>query len=107
MKLTTIFSLAKQDILEGDEDFICLAIKYNDATPEEDRWRAIDVIFERLNGRPRNADERQGRDTGDSVDVWLFRNGHAKYGQMGGQALREYRVRWLDALIAEFEAKGD
>lgn len=109
MKLSTIFSLAKQDIDEGVEDFICLAIKYNYTTPipEEDRWRAIDVLFERINGRPRNREEREERDTGDAVSDWLWKNGHAKPGEMTASALREYRMRWLDALIAEFEAKGD
>jgi hypothetical protein len=107
MKLSTIFSLAKHDIQEGAEDFICLAIKYNNTTPKEDRWRAIDVIFERINGRPRNREEREERDTGNSVCEWLWENGHAKAGELNSAALREYRLRWLDALIAEFEAKGD
>lgn len=107
MKLSTIFSLAKHDIQEGIEDFICLAIKYNDTTPKSDRWRAIDVIFERINDRPRNREEREERDTGDSVCQWLLKNGHAKPSEMTGNALREYRLRWLDALIAEFAAKGD
>jgi hypothetical protein len=40
------------------------------------------------------------------LESWLSRNGIGYWKQELGQ-MQAYRHRWLDALIAEFEAKGD
>jgi len=40
------------------------------------------------------------------LDSWLARNGIA-YGTYEPEQIEAYRHLWLDALIAEFEAKGD
>lgn len=48
--------------------------------------------------------DRIGSDS--PVCTWLHSRG-IEYGTYTPEQLQEYRHRWLDALIAEFEAKGD
>lgn len=46
----------------------------------------------------------KGPSSGYSLENWLVDNGHATYRQLSRVAMREYRVRWLTALIEEFES---
>ena len=103
MKLSKIFARAKRTLQETNEIFICLAIKYDDGIPEEDRARAIEVVFERLNGRPRTQEERRLKYTGVCLASWLIGQGLT----VTSSGVNAHRLKWLDMLIKEFKAKGD
>ena len=43
-----------------------------------------------------------------TVDGWLLEQGHASVSAVrSGNAMYEYRHRWIDSLIEEYETKGD
>lgn len=42
--------------------------------------------------------------SGSSLEAWLVINEHAPWSQLTATAMRDYRVRWLTALIEEFES---
>ena len=38
---------------------------------------------------------------------WLTEKCNVPYSDLNGEKLRDYRIRWLDALIKEYQSKGD
>jgi len=102
MKISQIFKRAHSKIKSGEEVYICAAISCDSAAPRHDGNRALDVIYERINGtkRPHGL-------VGKSVICWLLDNTSATHDDMTRDQMRLYRMRWLNALIKEFEAKGD
>lgn len=102
MKISQIFTRAHSKIKSTKEIYICAAINHDYAAPRYDRSRALDVIYERIQGTPRPSGS-----IGDSVTQWLLDNTSAKRDDMTRDQMRLYRMRWLNALIKEFEAKGD
>jgi len=101
-KTSEVFRVAKNYLNRGDQDktdYICAAIGW----AEEDNrvtWkasmRARQVIGSRL------------QDT-VSVTSWLKARGYIPMRQdpYNNKQVQRYRHRWLNALIKEFEAKGD
>ncbi len=101
-KTSEVFRVAKTYLNRGDQyktDYICVAIGH----AEEDNrvtWRASmrarQVIGSRLQD---NA----------TVTSWLKDRGYIPMRQdpFNHKQVQKYRHRWLNALIKEFEAKGD
>lgn len=106
MKTSELLKRAKRDHLAssqkeydttGKSCFLCLAIA--DAGYITDQRRLADKLQRRIT-------KALGAHT--SVGTWLMANGHARAGEFNaGNASFEYRHRWIDSLIAEYEAKGD
>ena len=101
-KTSEVFRAAKLYLNRGNEDksdYICGAIgeaeRYNLVTRKA-AYRASNVIGTRLR---------------DSVSVtgWLKDRGFVPINQdpYNNKQVQKYRHRWLNALIKEFEAKGD
>lgn len=111
MKTSEAFKQAKQCLQPiGEARYICHALAealYGRAacTARFDKWRsiystktpgfstAIKVITDRIGGEA-------------ALETWLDRQG-IEYGTYAPSQMEKYRHRWIDALIAEFEAKGD
>jgi len=110
MKTSEAFKQAKQRLKPiGRAKFICHALA--EAAYTRDVWSAgfnwnniyktkktgfktaIKVITDRIGSEA-------------PLDSWLARNG-IEYGTYEPEQIEAYRHLWLDALIAEFEAKGD
>jgi hypothetical protein len=101
-KTSEVFRAAKFYLNRGNEDktdYICGAIgevERVDLVTSRAAYRASNVIGVRL---------------GDSVSVtsWLKERGFVPINQnpYNNVQVQKYRHRWLNALIREFEAKGD
>jgi len=101
MKLSEVFNRALKLVgTNNTSDYICIIIKHEiPEAPVSDRNRAIDVIYERINGRKRPDTFA----TGDALEYWLKRRGI----RGNTQQMRKYRKRWLKELVREFKSKGD
>ncbi len=92
LELVEVFKAAKSLIEDKSERFICLAIG---ATGRMNlRWLARNIITGRLAGAY-------------TCEAWLEEHGiksdeFLTEDPQGKQWMREYRLRWLDSLIAEF-----
>lgn len=105
MKTSKAFRLAQKELKRRMEaapqysHWICYAI--HDALPHRKAQKCVGIIMDRLHPRP-------------FLGAWLQAN-ITNFDQVVRQMnamefvakLNETRLRWLDALIAEFEAKGD
>jgi hypothetical protein len=112
MKTSEAFKLAKQRLLPvGRCTFICHAL----AEAAYDRsvmsstfdWHAV-YKTEKAGFKTaiKTIANRIGSDS--PVDVWLNQQGIPVWEMHDRrEQLQAYRHRWLDALIAEFESKGD
>ena len=102
MKSSQILRRAKTRIVSGRSTYVCYAIACaSDATPEAIRkaealrTRVMASIYPHANAAK-----------------WLHlcikpKQRYEAWSDANEEALREWRTRWLDALIAEYEAKGD
>ncbi len=101
-KTSEVFRVAKMYLNKGNQDktdYICQAIgeaERVDLVTSRAAYRASDVIGIRL---------------GNSVSVtgWLKERGYVPMNKdpYNNVQVQKYRHRWLNALIKEFEAKGD
>lgn len=118
-KTSTILKYA-YDRIKGDwQKYICIAIEacgYFEDLPAIKR--TLRVIHSRMQyGRfERWVDKQRAGCWYDdpyvccetSLEWWLVWKGYVKVDAMPTkEQMREYRLAWLDALINEFEAKGD
>ncbi len=97
MKSSEALREARVLIENGTSTFLCVALTtvYGDETHV---YKWLKAIF-----------------GGTPVDSWLLKNSK-EYAAWDNQvtdlkvwmkALRDYRLRWIDSMIAEYEAKGD
>lgn len=115
MKMSEFIRKAKASIREcGPKDNewgICVALdwtasKHSDEYPRVELHRLRDRIFRSLDLPPAYA--RQGRTHCTYVNSWLVAHGYATSQQVrSARKMMEYRLRWLEALAAEYEAKGE
>lgn len=105
MKLSQVFTLARTALTTKNE-YICLAIKYDlmNEVPEKDRKRALDLIRGRMMKDMPKAWSREPHYC-CALETWL-QHVHGIY-TINDQKMADYRLRWLDALIDEFEAQDD
>lgn len=99
-RIATAFDHARSAIAGGREFYICHVLeryKFNDLDAAK---AAIRIIHTRM-GRPPSG-SGVARDN-FALEDWLRRRGHA-VPWSGSPEMREYRLRWLDALIKEFSA---
>ena len=82
---------------EGGNRFICTAITKASFSVEisyDDADRAMAVIHDRLDGK-------------FTIEEWVYVNvlggNRVQFNSLNSEVFKEYRLRWLDALIAEFE----
>ena len=102
MKSSELLRKAQMRIVSGKSTFVCYAITGAAGATEECirkaealRTRVMASIYPHANAA-----------------TWLHlrikpEQNNAAWSDANEAALREWRVRWLDALIAEYEAKGD
>lgn len=111
MKTSEAFRRAKQCLHpNGQEGFICHALyeaAYDSrAGSAGTNWQ---VIYDTKKSGYKTAikviTDRMG-DT-NSLETWLRQNHGIETWMYEAAQMQAYRHRWLDALIAEFEAKGD
>ncbi len=101
-KTSEVFRLAKTYLNRGDQDktdYICVAIGHaecDNRVTVKASDRARQVIGSRLQDNV-------------SVTSWLKDRGYIPMRQnpSNNKQVQKYRHRWLNALIKEFEAKGD
>lgn len=119
VKTSTVLKYAYDRIKGRWEDYICIAVEGYDWGDMPEVKRALRLIrtrmqmgsFEMWVDKHRRiashwADPYYKCET--SLDWWLVWKGHVKASAMPTKdQMREYRLAWLDALINEFEAKGD
>ena len=116
-KTSAALRYARDRISNGWDDYICIALDQYDWFDQPAMRRAQRLINSRMQmGRfrrwvHRNTDYTDPYDPYNkcetSLDWWLVWKGYVKVGAMPTQAqMREYRVAWLDSLIAELAAKG-
>lgn len=101
-KTSEVFRVAKKYLNRGDQDktdYICAAIGW----AEEDNW-----VTWKASMRARQVLESRLQDN-VSVTGWLKDRGYIPMRQdpYNNKQVQRYRHRWLNALIKEFEAKGD
>ena len=108
MKLSHVFKEAKQIVGNQRFPYICLAIKDIKDAPQIDIKRALEVIRNRIMpDMPAYYQKNNYPQYCCALESWLESvQGIYVYAAPGG-SMKAYRLRWLDALIAEFEAKGD
>ncbi len=112
MKTSEAFKQAKQHLLPtGRCTFICHAL-FEAATgksimADDSDWHVIYKTQKSgFNTAIKTVTDRIGSDS--PVDVWLHRQGINVWKMDDHrEQMQAYRQRWLDALIAEFESKGD
>jgi hypothetical protein len=112
MKTSDAFKLAKQRLRPlGPTQFICHALAeaaYDRSIMAADfDWHV--VLTTQKSGFKTAIKTITNRIGSDSpVDVWLNRQGIPVWEMHDHrEQMQAYRHRWLDALIAEFESKGD
>jgi hypothetical protein len=101
-KTSEVFRVAKTYLNRGDQDktdYICVAIghaQWDKLVTNKAADRARQVIGSRLQDNV-------------SVTEWLKDRGYVPRTQSpyNNKQVQRYRHRWLNALIKEFEAKGD
>jgi len=95
MKTSTAFRIARAGIAAEQFSFICVALQYSQGSFRA-RARAMKIIQTRMGGSL-------------SLEWWLYEQGvvSAYPGTIRKGQMQAYRLRWLDALIEEFETKGD
>jgi hypothetical protein len=115
MKTSEAFRKAKQLLApNGLNTYICHALAeaaYNKCpTSCDDGWDWHVIYTTRKSGYKtaiKTIRERIGSDM--ALETWLERQGVNiyRYKARSPDLMQAYRHRWLDALIAEFEGKGD
>ena len=101
-KTSEVFRVAKMYLNKGNQDktdYICQAIgtaEYDKLVTSKAANRAARIINKRLDGNM-------------SVTSWLKDRGFIPINQdpFNNKQVQKYRHRWLNALIREFEAKGN
>jgi hypothetical protein len=101
-KTSEVFRAAKKFLSKGNKDktdYICCAI--HDA-------ECADLVTGRAADRARHVIQRRLKDN-VSVTSWLKDRGFVPMNKdpYNNVQVQKYRHRWLNALIREFEAKGD
>ena len=99
MKTSEVFRRAQKKLMNGDQSFICHAISRVRGCKDSDRRHAKEIVMGRL------------YPFGNAM-TWVRSNlylDHEKHQDFyaAKDLHREWRILWLDNLIAEFEAKGD
>jgi len=98
MKSSTLLRRARKLIEKEHEEYICVAL-------QEQHHPKARALQEEIN-------KRMGvrKDVCLSLETWLARQGiipqYTPTPKLEAQ-MRAYRLRWLDALIKEYKAKGD
>lgn len=110
-RIAKVLRMGERELRVGQKNidaafFICNAImNASDATNRPDYpavRRALAIISERL-GRVDYGQADYGRN--HTVDTWLEAHGLITRQEHLSAAVQEYRLRWLKALIKEFESK--
>lgn len=87
------FRDARNRVADGSQEFICNALDKGNRPGSE---RAKNIIRQRL---------MPGSHKFDTINSWLLRNEiGTPVDRMNEDLVREFRIRWLDALIKEFSA---
>lgn len=108
MKLSHLFAAAKQIVGNQHSSYICLAIKDIKDAPQVDIKRALEVIRNRIMpDMPAYYQKNNYPQYCCALESWLDRVHGINTDTAPGGSMKAYRLRWLDALVAEFEAKGD
>ena len=107
MKTSEFLKIVKRDYLAASHKeyskhgnksrFLCLAIEYagDDLKELSKAQKLMTRIQKALEGK-------------HTVEAWLGAKGYVVwYLPVHGNAIYEYRHRWIDSLIEEYEAKGD
>jgi hypothetical protein len=82
--------------------FICLRLVLDPRIPQADGLRARKIIEERMFPLGKHP-----------LELWLYEKRLIAYSHISEmppemqEQMRLYRLRWLEALIVEFQAKGD
>ena len=102
MKTSEILKEVKTILWDGTGEYtvknkyICYILKYN----FKNNKKAIDLreYINRILGGSHV-----------SVSTWLIDNGYTTWNHMhrNPKVFQDYRKRWIDAMIAEYQAKGD
>jgi hypothetical protein len=112
MKLSKVFRKAKSKLDRHGLQGICYVLEELNDVPSQDKYRALDLISDRLGNFAWASDWLAHQilfpkryycnlSLDDRRRMVLWR--HAQ----GPKAIQAWRLRWLDQLIAEFEAQGD
>ena len=96
MKSSELLRLARARISMHYDSFVCDAVR-TAADSKGDYKLALDIADDIANRiHPR-----------DTVSSWLHFVAGVPWSQLTGSAMRDYRLRWIDSMIAEYKAKGD
>lgn len=112
MKLSKVFRKAKSKLDQNYWQGICSVIDDLDGVPTHDRYRALDIISDRLGNFawaydwlahqvlfPKRYYFNLTLEDRERMSKWRY--------VQGAEAIQAWRRQWLDQLIAEFEAQGD
>ena len=104
MKSSQILRKAQKLVAAGKTNYLCCSISH--AAQTVDTVEAVDKSH-RLRARIMAAIYPRA-----SASMWLYdvlkpKQDFEEWRKAHMDDLREWRIRWLDALIAEYEAKGD
>lgn len=97
-RIATAFDYAHSVIAGGREFYICHVLERYKVTDSDAAKAAIQIIDTRMGDPPPGVPRANF-----SLDEWLDMRGYRNRGY-GSPEMREYRLRWLDALIEEFSA---
>lgn len=101
MKTSELLRRAKGH-LEHERYVVCYSLEAAARSYPYHESAQADVIAQRVINRIRNALKPH-----QLVSQWLAHKHRVPRQDLTFAALHDYRQRWLDALIAEYEAKGD
>ena len=89
----------KETIHWGNSLYVCIAISLAAAANYSTK---ADVLARKVSNRIR---ESLGEYS--SVRNWLANVAMVPYEELNEEAMQQYRHRWIDSLIAEYQAAGD
>ena len=104
MKSSTLLRYARRYIRDCTASHLCCAIHF--ATQELRTGVAADKSYALIGRIMRSIYPRA------SASFWLYtvlapKQDFTEWRELHANDLRKWRLRWIDALIAEYEAKGD
>jgi hypothetical protein len=96
MKHSKILKAIRKDVEAEDREFICLGLmEFEYTASEANAWE----ILERI-------EAAMGEWAGLGVCQWLHDKAGIPIKEITSSRLKEYRLNWLDQLIAEYEEMG-
>lgn len=95
MKHSEILAEARKKIASKKVIHVCIALR-------QDKWKEPEKVVELID----RISDSMGDWAGSGVGLWLHQHVGIPAKQITDKRMREYRLRWLDQLIAEYKEIG-